>query len=261
MSGYIGTQPVPQATQSRQAFTATASQTTFNTVGFTPGYVDVYLNGVKLVRTTDYDDTNGSDIVLTSGAAASDILEVISYSTYEVASQTFTGTTTVDVLDVTGTVYIDESAAAITDVAGSGQFWVKNDTPNIPMFTDDAGTDFLLSASRTVVIGPGDGNDFKSGLTFMAFVSFPTDVLITTIDYQYVQASQDNVLELFQYKVGAAAAVTLDTYTATAAGTRSATKTVSVAVTAGTRFYVGPNTSSNNNQGNVNVSVNYRPTL
>ena len=46
MSGYIGAQPVPQATQHREAFTATASQTSFATVGYTPQFVDLYLNGV-----------------------------------------------------------------------------------------------------------------------------------------------------------------------------------------------------------------------
>ena len=41
-------------------------------------------------------------------------------------------------------IYLSEQAAAQADVAGSGQFWVKNDTPNIPMFTDDAGTIYSL---------------------------------------------------------------------------------------------------------------------
>lgn len=39
-----------------------------------------------------------------------------------------------------------EKAAAPADVAGVGQFWVRNDTPNTPMFTDDAGTDYVLNA-------------------------------------------------------------------------------------------------------------------
>ena len=103
MSGYIGASPVPQATQHREAFTATASQTSFPTVGYTPQFVDVYLNGVKLAA-ADYTATNGSDIVLTTGAALDDILEYVAYTPFEVADQTFTGTTTVDVLSVTGTV-------------------------------------------------------------------------------------------------------------------------------------------------------------
>ena len=41
---------------------------------------------------------------------------------------------------------IKEAAAAIADTAGYGQFWVKNDTPCTPWFTDDAGDDYQLAA-------------------------------------------------------------------------------------------------------------------
>lgn len=44
-----------------------------------------------------------------------------------------------------GGLFLTELAAADTDIAGKGQFWVKNDTPNVPMFTDDAGTDHQLA--------------------------------------------------------------------------------------------------------------------
>lgn len=93
MAGYLGNIPVPQATQTREVFTATASQTTFATAGYPVGFVDVWLNGVKLINGTDFTATNGSDVVLTTGAAAGDTVEVISNSTFEVNSQTFTGTT------------------------------------------------------------------------------------------------------------------------------------------------------------------------
>ena len=96
MSGYIGNIPTPQATQTRETFTATASQTTFNTAGYTPGFVDVWLNGVKLVNGDDFTATNGSDVVLTVGAASGDTVEVLSFSTFEVNSQTFTGGLTVN---------------------------------------------------------------------------------------------------------------------------------------------------------------------
>jgi hypothetical protein len=95
MSGYIGTQPVPQATQTRQTFVATAAQTSFATGGYQAGYLDVFLNGVKLQDGVDYTATNGSDIVLTVGAALDDTLEVVAYTAFEVLDQTFTGTTTV----------------------------------------------------------------------------------------------------------------------------------------------------------------------
>lgn len=86
MSGYIGTQPVPQATQTRDSFTATAGQTSFATGGYTPSFLDVFLNGVHLQNGTDYTAGNGSDVVLTTGAAAYDVLEVIAYTTFEVAN-------------------------------------------------------------------------------------------------------------------------------------------------------------------------------
>ena len=82
MSGYIGTQPVPQATQTRDVFTATSDQTSFATSGYTPSFLDVWLNGVKLVNGDDFTATNGSDVVLTTGAAAGDTVEVLAFSTF-----------------------------------------------------------------------------------------------------------------------------------------------------------------------------------
>jgi len=53
-------------------------------------------------------------------------------------------------------IFIDEEASAQADLAGYGQFWVRNDTPNTAMFTNDAGVDKALvndaaQARRTTV--------------------------------------------------------------------------------------------------------------
>jgi hypothetical protein len=103
MSGYIGTQPVPQATQTRDSFTATSGQTSFSTSGYTPNYLDVYLNGVKLAA-ADYTATNGSEVVLASGAATGDILEVVAYTTF----------TTADIPDGTPSIDDNGNATAMT---------------------------------------------------------------------------------------------------------------------------------------------------
>lgn len=94
MSGYIGNLPVPQATQTRDSFTATEGQTTFSTGGYEPPFVDVFLNGVHLLNGTDYTATDGTDVVLTTGATAGDVIETIGYSAFELFSGTFTGTVT-----------------------------------------------------------------------------------------------------------------------------------------------------------------------
>jgi len=85
MSGYIGTTPSPQSTQTRNSFTATSGQTSFATSGYAPGFLDVYLNGVHLEAGTDYTAANGSDIVLTVGATVDDLLEVVAFDAFKVA--------------------------------------------------------------------------------------------------------------------------------------------------------------------------------
>ena len=86
MSGYIGPAPVPQSTQTRQTFTATSGQTSFATAGYTAGFVDVYMNGVRLVDGTDFTATNGSDVVLTTGAATGDIIDVLMFTAVDLAT-------------------------------------------------------------------------------------------------------------------------------------------------------------------------------
>ena len=93
MAGYVGNIPVPQGTQTRQSFTATASQTSFPTIGYTAGFIDVYLNGVKLIDGTDFTASNGSDVVLTTAAAADDVLNVVIFDTFDTSSGTFSATT------------------------------------------------------------------------------------------------------------------------------------------------------------------------
>jgi hypothetical protein len=68
-------------------FNATAAQTTFSgadanglTLAYTVGSEQVYLNGVLQVRGSDYTATNGTSIVLTSGALVNDVLNVIAFS-------------------------------------------------------------------------------------------------------------------------------------------------------------------------------------
>ena len=124
MAGYLGSVPVPQATQHRETFTCTEGQTTFNTAGYTPQFVDVYLNGSHL-SPADFTASNGSDVVLGVAASADDVCDIVSYTPFEVANQTFTGTTTMtDVvaasLDISGDIDIDGTTNLdIVDIDGA----------------------------------------------------------------------------------------------------------------------------------------------
>lgn len=77
-------------------FNATGGQTTFSgadanglTLAYTVGAEQVYLNGVLQVRGSDYTATNGTSIVLVSGALVSDVLNVIAFSALSL-SDTYT---------------------------------------------------------------------------------------------------------------------------------------------------------------------------
>ena len=76
------------ATVDRHSYVATANQTTFPATGsisYNPNFVDVYLNGVKLVNGTDVTVSSGNNIVLATGAAVNDTVDVVAYGTFALA--------------------------------------------------------------------------------------------------------------------------------------------------------------------------------
>ena len=154
MSGYIGSTPVPQATQHRESFTCTEGQTTFNTAGYTAQFVDVYLNGSHL-SPADFTATNGSDVVLGVAASADDVCDIISYTPFEVADATFTGTTTLD-----GAVVINESSADVDfRVESNGNvnmLFVDGGNDTVAIGTSD--TDFDPVADN-LIVGTGTGSN------------------------------------------------------------------------------------------------------
>jgi hypothetical protein len=84
-SAWKATGSAVNGTSSRQVYTATASQTTFAIV-YDVGFVDVYLNGVKLIVTSDFTATSGTNIVLATGATAGDIVDIVAYGAFDLAN-------------------------------------------------------------------------------------------------------------------------------------------------------------------------------
>jgi len=63
----------------RKAITATAGQTVFTAdLPFIDGFEQIFMNGLLLVKTADYATSGGNTVTLTSAAAASDIIEIVS---------------------------------------------------------------------------------------------------------------------------------------------------------------------------------------
>lgn len=77
----------------RFRFTAAGGETTESglddnglTLSYLPGKEQVYLNGVLLARTSDYTATNGTSITSLAALAAGDILEVITFTAFDLAT-------------------------------------------------------------------------------------------------------------------------------------------------------------------------------
>ena len=83
-SGYIGRAPGDSSvTIARQTFSPTGITTDFTFVsGYTVGYLDLFLNGAKLIEGVDYNATDTSTISLVSAAINGDVLEGVAYKAF-----------------------------------------------------------------------------------------------------------------------------------------------------------------------------------
>ena len=87
-NGYIGRAPGDSSVVvARQVFSPSGVQTDFTFAsGYTVGYLDAYLNGVRLIEGQDYSATDTSTVGLTSFAQNGDVLELVAYKAFNVAT-------------------------------------------------------------------------------------------------------------------------------------------------------------------------------
>lgn len=117
-SGWAAAGSTVNGTANRFEYTATAGQTVFSgadsnsaVLAYDAGFIDVYLNGVKLAG-ADYTATTGTSVVLAAGAAANDILMVVAYGTFQLAN--------ISINDLTDTPASIGSAGQALVVNGAG---------------------------------------------------------------------------------------------------------------------------------------------
>ena len=92
-TGYIGRNPGDSSVIiAKQYYTAAGIQTDFSfSAGYTVGYLDVYLNGIRLISPNDYSATDGGTVGLTTYAVAGDTLELVAYKAFNVGNVTNAG--------------------------------------------------------------------------------------------------------------------------------------------------------------------------
>ena len=88
-NGYLGRAPGDSSVVvARQVFNPSGVTTDFTFAsGYTVGYLDLYINGVRLIEGQDYTATDTSTIsVLNGGAANGDVLEAVAYKAFNLAN-------------------------------------------------------------------------------------------------------------------------------------------------------------------------------
>ena len=118
-SGWQNAGSSVNGTSARFKYVATSNQTSFsgsdadgNTLAYDSGYIDVYLNGVHL-DPTDYTASSGTSVVLASGAATGDILYIVGFGTFTLASFSAGNITS-------GTINGDRLPSPVLTVKGDG---------------------------------------------------------------------------------------------------------------------------------------------
>ena len=85
-SSVNGTSARFQYTVSGTPTTVSGTDDNGNTLAYDAGYVDVYLNGLKMLNGTDVTVTSGTSVVFASALQGSDIVDIIAYGTFNVAA-------------------------------------------------------------------------------------------------------------------------------------------------------------------------------
>jgi len=165
--GYIGNNPDnTPVIIARQVYNPTGVQTNFTfNAGYTPGYLDVYLNGVKLLNVSDYSATDGSVVGITSAAQNGDSVEIVAYKAFTIGQSILGISSAGTSVRSTGVNVLNFVGAAVTDVGGN-QLDISI-TPGIT--TADVSTSSLvvvgISTLGNVTAGVATANQFSGNIT------------------------------------------------------------------------------------------------
>ena len=155
-NGYIGRAPSDSSvTVARQSYTASGITTDFTfSSGYTPGYFDIYINGVKMIEGSDYTSSDGSTFsILNGGASDGDALEAVAYKAFNAANVTSAGGdfTVGGNLTVSGSATFSGAGTSVAfattafNLSGTPDIAARNITGTGATFTGDVNIGGVLS--------------------------------------------------------------------------------------------------------------------
>ena len=172
--GYIGNQPdASPVIVARQYLNATGSVgiVTF-TSGYTPGYFDVYLNGVKLQDAVDYTATDGRVVNFITNATTGDVVEMVAYKAFTIGASNIG-------ISSAGTTIVNTGVQRLNFIGAGNTFLVRGNTVDVSIegggaigvssntFDSLAGagfTHFNFIGAAVTAIGTGDVGGAKTAV-------------------------------------------------------------------------------------------------
>ena len=152
----------------RFRYTAAGGETTESgpddnglTLSYIPGKEQVYLNGVLLARTSDYNATNGTSITGLAALTAGDILEIITFTAFELADAIARA-----VIDAKGDLIVGTSADTPGRLAvGTDGHYLQADSSTATGLKWSAVSGYSAPTLGTTVVTSGVTITTISGLT------------------------------------------------------------------------------------------------
>ena len=187
-TGYIGRNPGDSAvTVARQSYTASGITTDFTfTSGYTVGYFDIYINGVKMIEGSDYTSSDGSTFsILNGGAADGDAIEAVAFKAFNAANVTdATGNFTVGGFlsvggTITGSAFYGDGSNLSNIISGVG---INSGGTNIGYGVTTlnfigSGTTIVVSGTTAdISAGGGGGAIGTTGITTQTIFSNPNTI-------------------------------------------------------------------------------------
>ena len=159
--GFINTGSSVNGTSERYTYTVSSSTTTIsgnddsgNSLTYDSPYIDVYLNGVKMVNGTDVTVSSGTSIVFASpiGASGTDVVDVVTFGTFELANFSINDANDVSTAGVTDGQVLTYNASSSTFQPGNASSaevygFNKNASGELIVTTTNGGADNIDAAT------------------------------------------------------------------------------------------------------------------
>jgi hypothetical protein len=164
--GFVNAGSSVNGTANRETFAVGTAEgsydgsTTVFPIEYDAGYIDVYLNGIKLDPDNDFTATNGTSITLSSAAATGDIVDMVGYGTFELSDFSIGSANNVDLTGLADDQFLQynstsgnfEPATIATDVSGDS-------TPQLGGNLDVNGNEITSASNGDVTINPNGTGD------------------------------------------------------------------------------------------------------